>query len=92
MLTTDLEEHVALVTGATGGIGKATCHSLASLRCTVAAHYNANEEGAKALIEELRHQGVKAESFQADLTGYEAVRSNAFKIGQFYENMHYSSI
>ncbi|KAB8527775.1 hypothetical protein FH972_025428 [Carpinus fangiana] len=62
-----LQGHIALVTGATGGIGKATCLSLARLGCDIAAHYHADADGAAALVEQLEEIGVKAASFQADL-------------------------
>ena len=73
-LTTDLTSHLALVTGATGGIGKATCLSLASLGCAVAVHFNSAKDGAEALVKELEAKGVKAAAFQADLRSYDEVR------------------
>lgn len=73
ILTTDLSHHLALVTGATGGIGKATCLALAELGCSIAVHYNAASEKAKILVEELRGKGIKAEAFQADLSSYDNV-------------------
>ncbi|KAK8184991.1 3-oxoacyl-reductase [Phyllosticta capitalensis] len=74
VLQTNLSQHVALVTGASGGIGKATCLKLAEMGCTIAAHYNSNVDVAKALIKSLKEKGVRAEAFQADLNDYEEVR------------------
>lgn len=74
MLTTDLSPHLALITGATGGIGRATCHALAELKCSIAVHYHRAEDTASSLILELRAKGVRAEKFQADLRNYEGVR------------------
>ena len=74
MLTTDLTDHVALVTGATGGIGKATCIALAALHCNIAVHYNSARDDADALVRQLQSKGVKAAAFQADLSAYDAVR------------------
>lgn len=73
MLHTDLKSDLALVTGATGGIGKATCTSLAALGCSIAVHYNAAVDGAKALVAQLEKMGVKAQAFQADLGDYDEV-------------------
>lgn len=66
MLTTELSSHLALVTGATGGIGKATCQALPSLKCSIAVHYHSSAEEAQKVVNELRDKGVKAEAFQAD--------------------------
>ncbi|KAI4159717.1 MAG: hypothetical protein LQ342_006332 [Letrouitia transgressa] len=74
MLTTDLKGHLALITGATGGIGSATCRALAPLGCSIAIHYNSATGIAQSLAEELRNQGVQAEVFQADLREYAGVR------------------
>jgi 3-oxoacyl-[acyl-carrier protein] reductase len=74
ILVTDLRQHLALVTGASGGIGKATCLALASMGCSIAVHYHASTEKGNALVEELKGMGVRAESFRADLTDYEQVR------------------
>ena len=47
------EGTVALVTGASGGIGSATAIALARRCATVLVHYNTNAEGAKAILEQL---------------------------------------
>ena len=73
VLVTDLKPHLALVTGASGGIGRATCLALANLGCSIAVHYHSSEDKAVALINELKAKGVRAEAFKADLTKYEEV-------------------
>ena len=73
VLVTDLRPHLALVTGASGGIGKATCRALATLGCSIAVHYHSSTEAANALVEELKGKGVRAEAFKADLTQYDEV-------------------
>ena len=76
MLTTDLSPHLALITGATGGIGRATCHALASLNCPLAIHYHTALSTATTLLSTLRSQNthIRAEIFQADLSTYSGVR------------------
>jgi 3-oxoacyl-[acyl-carrier protein] reductase len=73
ILTTDLRPHLALVTGASGGIGKATCLALASMGCSIAVHYHSSISVAEDLVRELKAQGVRAEAFKADLTKYDEV-------------------
>ncbi|KAE8443285.1 hypothetical protein EG329_002001 [Mollisiaceae sp. DMI_Dod_QoI] len=75
VLVTDLEPHLALVTGASGGIGRATCLALANMGCSIAAHYHSSKDKADSLVEELKKKGVRAEAFKADLSRYEEVRS-----------------
>ena len=70
----DFKGHLALITGATGGIGAATCRALASLGCNIAIHYHSAAKKAETLGEEVRAKGVKAECFQADLSNYDNVR------------------
>lgn len=74
VLVTDLKPHLALVTGATGGIGKATCLALAALGCNIAVHYNSATETAEGLVNDLTSKGVKAVAFQADLSMYDGAR------------------
>lgn len=69
----DFRGKLALVTGATGGIGQATCKRLAELGCNIAVHYNSAVQEAEKLVKELEGQGVTARAFQADMSSYEDV-------------------
>ncbi|EXJ69211.1 uncharacterized protein A1O5_07247 [Cladophialophora psammophila CBS 110553] len=74
-LTTNLSSHLALVTGATGGIGKATCLALAHLNCSVAVHYHSASDTAESLVAQLKSMNVRASAFRADLSSYDETRA-----------------
>lgn len=73
-----LHGQIAFVTGATGGIGMATSRLLASLGCSVALHYNSDQETVMTLKDELTSQygkefGSKLFALSADMSDYDAV-------------------
>jgi 3-oxoacyl-[acyl-carrier protein] reductase len=59
---------VALVTGASSGIGAATARLLAQRGAAVAVNYRRSEKRAKSLVEELCAQGAAAVAVGADVT------------------------
>lgn len=59
-----LQNRIALVTGAAGGIGQAICRALAAEGATIAVHYNSQQNAAAELAGEL---GGKTAVFQADI-------------------------
>jgi 3-oxoacyl-[acyl-carrier protein] reductase len=65
---------VALVIGATGGIGKATCLGLAKEGFEVIVHFNHNEDGARAIKSEIESAGSRAEIVSADIRNEEEIR------------------
>jgi 3-oxoacyl-[acyl-carrier protein] reductase len=58
---------VALVTGASGGIGAALCRRLAGAGADVAVHYAHGAERAGAVVEAVRAAGRRAVALPADL-------------------------
>jgi 3-oxoacyl-[acyl-carrier protein] reductase len=61
-----LKGKIALVTGASRGIGAAIARRLADEGADVAISYTASADKANALVKELEAKGVKAAAFKAD--------------------------
>jgi 3-oxoacyl-[acyl-carrier protein] reductase len=74
MLTLDLTGRLALVTGATGDLGREIARALAECGADVAVHYHRNAAFGAELAAELRQVGVRSASFQADVGLEHSVR------------------
>lgn len=70
-----LEEKVALITGATRGIGRAIALSFAQHGASVAFTFRSSVEKAQALEGELKEHGVEAKGYQTDAGDFEAVEA-----------------
>lgn len=64
----DIEDRVALVTGASRGIGREIALALAKRGAHVAVNYATQAEGAEAVADEIRALGRKAIVVQADVS------------------------
>lgn len=71
----DLKGKVALVTGSSSGIGRATAETLAANGARVAINFHRNEAGAEALRTRITEAGGKAVVIQADVTRAGEVQS-----------------
>jgi 3-oxoacyl-[acyl-carrier protein] reductase len=69
-----LPEYVALVTGASGGIGSAVARRLAREGAAVVVHYGRNSDGAGETCRHIAASGGTATALAADLTDAEACR------------------
>src|SRR5690606_13760584 len=65
-MTGSLHGKVALVTGASRGIGAAVAFALADEGADVAVGYGASAAKADAVVRELEKKGVRAAAFKAD--------------------------
>jgi NAD(P)-dependent dehydrogenase (short-subunit alcohol dehydrogenase family) len=70
----DLQGRVALVTGASRGIGRAIALKLAARGAFVAAHYNASLDAARELVAQIESAGGAAVALAADLGQADAPR------------------
>lgn len=62
------EQQTVLVTGASGGIGRAIARGFASAGANVIVHYHSNSSRAESVVAEIELAGGKAIALPADLT------------------------
>ncbi|WP_373876469.1 SDR family NAD(P)-dependent oxidoreductase [Paenibacillus spongiae] len=73
MIAIDLTGKVALITGATGELGRVMVRTLAKAGADVVIHYNQNAEKAGELLAEVEDMGRRAITVQANVTNAESV-------------------
>ncbi|HEX5743017.1 MAG TPA: 3-oxoacyl-[acyl-carrier-protein] reductase [Flavobacteriaceae bacterium] len=66
-----LENKIALITGASRGIGRGIAEIFAKQGANVAFTYNASAEAAAALEAELQQFGIKAKAYKSDASKYD---------------------
>ncbi len=67
-----LNEKIAVVTGASRGIGKAIAKKLAELGATVIVNFNGSQEKAQEVVAEIEAAGGKADMVQCNVADYAA--------------------
>lgn len=73
MLKIDLSGKIALVTGASGELGRVISLTLAQCGADVAVHYHQNRQRAEPVVENIKKLGVRVCLVGADLTKPDAV-------------------
>src|SRR5437773_1276988 len=74
IMSKKLEGQVAVVTGASKGIGAAITEHLAAAGAAVVVNYASSRAGAEAVVQRIRQAGGKAVAVQADVSRLEEVR------------------
>ena len=75
MIEIDLSGKLALITGASGQLGRVTARTLARAGADIALHYHNDKAKAESLETEIKSLGVRAGIFQADVTVLDEVLS-----------------
>lgn len=79
-MSEELAQKIALVTGASRGIGKACALELAKAGYDIVINYAGNAEAANTTVEEIKALGVNAEAYQFDVSDKEDVAKNIDEI------------
>lgn len=82
-----MSEKLALVTGASRGIGKACAIELAKAGYDIAVNYAGNVEAANKTVEELKALGVQAEAFKFDVSNQEAAAKGVEEVLAKFERI-----
>ncbi len=73
--TLSLEGKIAVVTGASRGIGRAIALELARRGAAVVVNYNRAAEKAEEVVEAIRNAGGQAEAFQANVADFQQAKA-----------------
>ncbi|MGB8454704.1 MAG: 3-oxoacyl-[acyl-carrier-protein] reductase [Anaerocolumna sp.] len=82
-----LENKVAIVTGASRGIGRAIALTLAHYGAKVVVNYCGSKEKADEVVELIKKDGGNAIAYQADVAGFEAVKCMFTEVTKQFGNV-----
>lgn len=80
-MTTEHTQQVAIVTGGSGGIGRAVCTELARTGCHLVINFMRNRDGAEQTLAQVVAAGGSGEISQFDVRDREAVEARVQEIG-----------
>ncbi|WP_129666767.1 SDR family NAD(P)-dependent oxidoreductase [Phytoactinopolyspora endophytica] len=83
-----LQGRVALVTGGSRGIGRATALALAADGATVAVNYRSGKDEALQVVAEIEEMGGTAAAFGADVSDYGQARGLVDEVLAAYSELH----
>ena len=86
--TFSLANQVALVTGASSGIGAATATALGAAGAKVVVNYNSDRDGAERVCEAIRQAGSEAIAVQADVSQEDRVEALFAAAKEAYGTLH----
>lgn len=81
MISIDLSSKTALVTGATGELGRVMVRTLAKAGADIAIHYHSNTAKAQELVAECGRMGCRALPVQADVGSKPSIQAMAEEVG-----------
>jgi len=82
------EDKVAIVTGASRGIGKAIAEDLGSRGASVVVNYHSSAEGAEEVVAAIEKSGGQAKAFQADVSDLQQAQDLVKFAVEEFEGLH----